>query len=243
MTIPRSDTIIWCRNEYRFPWWWFGPVCSCCSPATARLEQGMAVPMDPWFIKKPFIIFGGGLFYCEVWYRCSIRRTWLYSNPTQGIANLMAPIKTGAFQNFAPVTYWNYWDQNSDVRFFRGTLKLNWAGSLARASYLNAEQSMSDEFVYYLILGQIHWTWQYWKAGWLLIRRCSIGGSSGVHGTWNSKQFSYAVKEYSPCGGRHSDSSHHNRVNFLVRYVRRNRGLGQAQECAVIRCWLVGQRV
>ena len=37
-------------------------------------------------------------------------------------------------------------------------LKSNWADFLPRASNLNAEQSMSYEFVYCLIFGQIHLT-------------------------------------------------------------------------------------
>ncbi len=37
-------------------------------------------------------------------------------------------------------------------------LKSNWADFLPRASNLNAEQSMSYEFVYGLIFGQIHLT-------------------------------------------------------------------------------------
>ena len=37
-------------------------------------------------------------------------------------------------------------------------LKSKWADFLPRAVNLNAEQSMSDEFVDYLILGQIHLT-------------------------------------------------------------------------------------
>jgi hypothetical protein len=35
-------------------------------------------------------------------------------------------------------------------------LKSNWADFLPRASNLNAEQSMSDKFVYGLSFGQIH---------------------------------------------------------------------------------------
>ncbi len=37
-------------------------------------------------------------------------------------------------------------------------LQSNWADFLPRASNLNAEQSMSDEFVYGLSFGQIHLT-------------------------------------------------------------------------------------
>jgi len=35
-------------------------------------------------------------------------------------------------------------------------LKSNWADFLPRADHMSAEQSMSDEFVYGLIFGQIH---------------------------------------------------------------------------------------
>jgi len=48
---------------------------------------------------------------------------------------------------------------NKSIRYCQ--LKSKWAGFLLRAVNLNAEQSMSDEFVYGLIFVQIHLTWQY----------------------------------------------------------------------------------
>jgi hypothetical protein len=44
------------------------------------------------------------------------------------------------------------------MRWWYCQLKSNWADFLPRASNLNAEQSMRDEFVYCLIFGQIHLT-------------------------------------------------------------------------------------
>jgi len=74
--------------------------------------------------------------------------------------NLLSQKWLGRFLFLTEFSYLSKKIRHEDVSPARGycQLKSNWADFLPRAGNLKAEQSMSDEFVYGLMVGRIHFT-------------------------------------------------------------------------------------